>query len=160
MMLDITELGWDARTLGELDHRKVKAPFVRLSSYTVGQNGDVVYFFDLRITQPNTAYLSTLGMHSMEHLLLAGFRKYLPTNFICVAPMGCQTGLYLVLLNEGRAQTILGVYERILNDIIDARSVPYANINDCGHWEHHDLELAKAVARRLLEQRSTWLQVL
>jgi len=159
-MHDISELGWNLDTLGELDHRRVKAPFVRLSSYTVGQNGDVVYFFDLRITQPNTAYLSTLGLHSMEHLLLAGFRKYLPACFICVAPMGCQTGLYLVTLNEGRANTILGAYERILNDIIHARSVPYANINECGHWEHHDLELAKAIARRLLEQKAGWLQVL
>lgn len=159
-MLDLSELGWDPGTLGELDHRKVKAPFVRLASYAEGHGGDIVFSFDLRITQPNTAYLSTLGLHSMEHLLLAGFRKYLPESFICVAPMGCQTGLYLVLLNEGRAKTILDAYERILSDILNSRSVPYANINECGHWEHHDLELAKAVARRLLEQRANWLQVL
>ncbi len=159
-MVDVGQLGWDARTLGELDHRTVKAPYVRLSSSTQGRNGDVVYFFDLRITQPNTTYLSTIEMHSIEHLFLAGFRKYLPENFICVAPMGCQTGLYLVLLNEGRADRVLSVYESILNDILQATEVPYADIRQCGHFEHHDLERAKAVARHLLDCRSAWRQVL
>ncbi len=159
-MLNVEELGWDTRALGEVDHRRVKAPYVRLSSYTVGKNGDVVYFFDLRITQPNTTYLSRTELHSLEHRYLAGFRKYLPANFICVAPMGCQTGLYLVLLNEGRAETVLEVYERILNDIVNATSVPYADIKDCGHYEDHDLAAAQAVARRLLECKASWRQVL
>jgi S-ribosylhomocysteine lyase len=159
-MLNIAELGWDERALGEVDHRQVKAPFVRLSSYTVGDKGDVVYFFDLRITQPNITYLSTIELHSMEHFLLAGFRKYLPHSFICVAPMGCQTGLYLVLLNEGRADIVLAAYEAILNDILNADAVPYADIMDCGHWEHHDVAAAQAVARRLLECKSKWRQVL
>ncbi len=159
-MLNVEELGWDTRALGEVDHRQVKAPYVRLSSYTVGRNGDVVYFFDLRITQPNTTYLSRTELHSLEHLYLAGFRKYLPANFICVAPMGCQTGLYLVLLNEGRAEKVLEVYERILNDIVNATSVPYADIKDCGHYEDHDLAAAQAVARRLLDCKASWRQVL
>ena len=159
-MLNMEELGWDARALGEVDHRQVKAPYVRLSSYTAGENGDIVYFFDLRITQPNTTYLSRTELHSLEHLYLAGFRKYLPANFICVAPMGCQTGLYLVLLNEGRAEKVLDVYEHILKDILDATSVPYADIKDCGHYEDHDLDAAKAVARRLLDCRAAWRQVL
>lgn len=158
--MDVAKLGWDTRALGEVDHRRVRAPYVRLVSTTVGANGDVVYFYDLRITQPNASYLSTTGLHSMEHLLLAGFRKYLPDNFINVAPMGCQTGIYLVLLNEGRAEKVLGVYETILKDILAATSVPYADIQDCGHWEDHDLELAKAVARKVLDQRARWLQAI
>ncbi len=159
-MLNIEELGWDAHALGEVDHRQVKAPYVRLSSYTVGKNGDIVFFFDLRITQPNTTYLSRTELHSLEHLYLAGFRRYLPANFICVAPMGCQTGLYLVLLNEGRAEKVLDVYERILKDILEADAVPYAHIKDCGHYEDHDLDAAKAVARRLLDCKAAWRQVL
>ena len=159
-MLDVRQLGWDERALGEVDHRTVKAPYVRLSARTVGAHGDVVYFFDLRLTQPNTTYLSTIELHSMEHLLLAGFRKYLPDNFICVAPMGCQTGLYLVLLNEGRADVVLGAYESILKDILNESSVPYADVKDCGHWEHHDLKAAQAIARRLLAEKAAWRQVL
>lgn len=159
-MSSIEQLGWDARAVGEVDHRIVKAPYVRLSSVTRGENGDAVYVIDLRVSQPNTCYLSTVEMHSLEHLLLAGFRKYMPLNFICVAPMGCQTGFYLVLLNEGRSQRILEVYECILKDILKETQVPYANIKDCGHFEHHDLEPAKAVVKRLLDARSSWGDVL
>jgi S-ribosylhomocysteine lyase len=158
-MVNVEQLGWDVHALGELDHRDVKAPYVRLASYTIGEHGDVVYFFDIRITQPNMTYLSTTEMHSMEHLLLAGFRKYLPAHFVSVAPMGCQTGLYLVLLNEGRAETILAVYKMILKDIVQEKSVPYADIRECGHWENHDLAAAKAVARDLLERESSWRHV-
>ena len=83
----------------------------------------------------------------------------MPQNFISVAPMGCQTGFYLILLNEGNAQKICGVYEAILNDILVATEVPYANIRECGHYENHNLDLAKEIARRLLDLKSSWRQV-
>lgn len=159
-MLSLEQLGWEVHTVGELDHRKLKAPHVKLRSLTKGENGDAVYSVDLRINQPNISYLSTTELHSFEHFLLAGFRKYMPENFICVAPMGCQTGFYLVLLNEGDAQKIYSVYEAVLNDILIAKEVPYANIRECGHFENHNLDLAKDIARRLLDSKSSWRQVL
>jgi len=159
-MLSLEQLGWEAHTVGELDHRKLKAPHVKLRSLTKGENGDAVYSVDLRINQPNISYLSTTELHSFEHFLLAGFKKYMPENFISVAPMGCQTGFYLVLLNEGDAQKICSVYEAILNDILIAKEVPYANIRECGHFENHNLDLAKDIARRLLDSKSSWRQVL
>ena len=158
-MLSLEQLGWEVHTVGELDHRKLKAPHVKLRSLTKGENGDGVYSVDLRINYPNTSYMSTTELHSFEHFLLAGFKKYMPENFICVAPMGCQTGFYLVLLNEGNAQKICDVYEAILNDILIAKEVPYANIRECGHFENHNLELAKDIAARLLESKSNWRQV-
>jgi len=159
-MLSLEQLGWEAHTVGELDHRKLKAPHVKLRSLTKGENGDAVYSVDLRINQPNISYLSTTELHSFEHFLLAGFKKYMPKNFISVAPMGCQTGFYLVLLNEGDARKICSVYEAILNDILIAKEVPYANIRECGHFENHNLDLAKDIARRLLDSKSSWRQVL
>jgi len=159
-MLSLEQLGWEAQTIGELDHRKLKAPHVKLRSLTKGENGDAVYSVDLRINQPNISYLSTTELHSFEHFLLAGFKKYMPENFISVAPMGCQTGFYLILLNEGDAQKICGVYEAVLNDILIAKEVPYANIRECGHFENHNLDLAKDIARRLLDSKSSWRQVL
>jgi S-ribosylhomocysteine lyase len=158
-MIKIEELGWEAHTVGEIDHRKLKAPHVKLRSVVEGAKGDAVYSIDLRLTLPNTSYLSITEMHSFEHFLLAGFRKYMPENFICVAPMGCQTGFYLVLLNEGNAQKICDVYENILNDILAAEEVPYTDISECGHFENHSLDQTKAVARRLLDSKSSWRQV-
>jgi S-ribosylhomocysteine lyase len=160
IMINLEELGWETRTIGELDHQLLKAPHVKLRALTTGENGDGVFSVDLRINRPNTEYLSTTAMHSFEHFLLFGFQKYLPQNFISVAPMGCQTGFYLILLNEGNAEKICNIYERILNDILAATEVPYANIRQCGHYENHSLELAQDVARKLLEMKSEWRKVL
>ena len=158
-MLNLEQLGWDVQTVGELDHRKLKAPHVKLRALTQGENGDGVYSVDLRINRPNMEYLSTTEMHSFEHFLLQGFKKYMPENFISVGLMGCQTGFYLILLNEGDAQKICDTYEAILNDILIATEVPYANIRECGHFENHNLELAQDLARKLLQAKPQWRQV-
>ena len=158
-MINLEQLGWEVRTIGELDHQLLKAPHVKLRALTTGENGDGVFSVDLRINRPNSEYLSTTELHSFEHFLLFGFKKYLPQNFISVAPMGCQTGFYLILLNEGDAEKICNIYEKILNDILVATEVPYANIRECGHYENHDLKLAQDVARKLLDKKSEWRKV-
>ncbi len=158
-MVNVTELGWDPRTAVELDHRLLSAPHVKLRSAVEGAKGDVVYSIDLRITKPNAEFLSSTEMHSFEHFLLAGFRKYLPENFISIGLMGCQTGFYLILLNEGRAQKICEVYEAILNDILSAQETPYQRIDQCGNYKNHSVEMAQGVARRVLAAKSAWLRV-
>ena len=39
----------------ELDHTKVKAPFVRKCCVQQGEKGDKITKFDIRFTQPNEA---------------------------------------------------------------------------------------------------------
>lgn len=160
-MINVEQLGWDASTVGELNHRLLKATHVKLRSATKGAKGDVIYCVDLRINRPNAnEYLSTTELHSVEHFLLEGFRRYLPKNFLSVGIMGCQTGFYLVLLNEGNAQKICSVYRSILSDMLDAKKVPYASIQECGNYKNHNLELAQNIARRVLNAQSNWLQVI
>ena len=159
-MVNIEELGWENKTVGELDHRLLKAPHVKLRSFNEGPKGDVVYCVDLRINLPNSNFLSTTEMHSFEHFLLAGFLKYIPQNFLSVGLMGCQTGFYLVLYNEGRAETIRNLYETILEDVLTASEVPYANIMQCGNYKNHSLEQAQALARRVLDAKSNWHQII
>ncbi len=158
-MIDTEQLGWKAGTVGELDHRLLKAPHVKLRSFTQGSTGDVVYAVDLRINPPNVTFLSSTEMHSFEHFLLWGFQKYMPQNFISIGLMGCQTGFYLILLNEGRADAILEAYEKILKDTLTASEVPYANIAQCGNYRNHSLELAQQLAKRVLDAKSNWRQV-
>ncbi|GAB4452770.1 MAG: S-ribosylhomocysteine lyase [Anaerolineales bacterium] len=155
-MINIEQLGWQKDTVGELDHRLLKAPHVKLRSFTEGPKGDVVFAVDLRINRPNVEFLSTTEMHSFEHFLLWGFQKYMKENFISVGLMGCQTGFYLILYNEGRAEKILSAYEAILNDILVAGEVPYANIQQCGNYQNHSLELAQKLARRVLDAKANW----
>ena len=158
-MIDVKQLGWEAETVGELDHRLLKAPHIKLRAATPGPTGDVVYAVDLRINQPNSTFLSSTEMHSFEHFLLWGFQKYMPQNFISIGLMGCQTGFYLILFNEGHAQAIFDAYEKILNDVLTASEVPYSNIIQCGNYKNHSLELAQALARRVLAAKSNWRQV-
>ncbi len=158
-MVEVQNLGWDGNTVGELDHRLLKAPRVKLRNVVEGNKGDVVYCVDLRMTQPNTDFLPIPAMHSLEHLLLAGFQKHMPAEFISLGLMGCQTGFYLVLFNEGRAQEICGVYESILKEILRAVAVPYANVEQCGNYRNHDLAGAQAIAKRILDARADWMQV-
>lgn len=159
-MVNVEELGWTKETVGELDHRLLTAPHVKLRSYTIGPTGGIVYAVDLRINHPNKEFLSSTEMHSFEHFLLAGFQKYMSQHFISVGLMGCQTGFYLILFNEGDAEKICGVYENILNDILKADEVPYANIEQCGNYENHSLELAQKLARRVLGAKAHWRRVI
>lgn len=158
-MVRYENLGWEPATVGELDHRSLKAPHIKLRSAIEGEQGGTVYAVDLRINQPNSVFLSTTEMHSFEHFLLWGFQKYLPQNFISIGLMGCQTGFYLILFNEGRAEIIFEVYEKILNNVLTAAEVPYGNIAQCGNYKNHSLEMAQALARRVLDAKENWRQV-
>lgn len=159
-MIDVRTLGWEPTAVGELDHRLLKAPHIKLRSFTEGPKGDIVYAIDLRINRPNLEILSSTEMHSFEHFLLAGMLQYLPQNFVSIGLMGCQTGFYLILFNEGRAEKVCQVYETILNDILQATAVPFVSIQQCGNYKNHSLEMAQTLARRVLTARDTWRQVI
>lgn len=159
-MINYQTLGWNPATVGEIDHRLLKAPTLKLRSARPGPNGDVVYSIDLRLKRPNTGeVLSIIEMHSLEHFMLEGFNRYLPENFISVGLMGCQTGFYLVFLNEGRADVLRETLEKILNDILAASNVPYERIDQCGNYQNHSLELSQAIAREALDAKAGWLDV-
>ncbi|TAH37540.1 MAG: S-ribosylhomocysteine lyase [Alphaproteobacteria bacterium] len=155
--LDIDD--WSSDAMGEIDHRLVKAPYVRLSAFKKGIRSDAVYVFDLRVTQPGQNFMTTELIHSMEHFLLYGFREHLPHSFVSVAPMGCQTGFYLVTLNESGKETICNAYKNALEYILRASSVPYANPRDCGQSVHHSLAQCQNIAWYLLDNQAGWLDV-
>jgi S-ribosylhomocysteine lyase len=159
-MIDFEALGWRNDTVGELDHRVLKAPSVKLRGAHVGAAGDIVYTVDLRLRRPNAdACLSGTELHSIEHFLLEGYGRLLPRHFVGVGVMGCQTGFYLTLLGEGRRAVIEDALAAILEGVLVAEAVPYARVDQCGHWRHHDLAGAQAVAREVLAQRAVWREV-
>ena len=160
-MIDFEALGWNVDAVGELDHRLLKVPSIKLRSARSGSNGDAVYCVDLRIRRPNAdEYLSATELHSIEHFLLAGFQRHLPESFLSVGIMGCRTGFYLVLLNQGSAQRICEALEDSLIDVQNATAVPYARIEQCGDFRNHSLELARKLALEVLESRATWLHAI
>ena len=141
-----------------LDHRTVKAPYVRLADRKVLPHGDVLVKYDLRFAQPNKAHLEMDTVHSIEHLFAEKSRNH-SDKVVDFSPMGCQTGFYLILADEWAYDDVLDLVEATLGDILDATEVPAANEVQCGWGAHHTLAGAQDAAREFLAHRDEWAQV-
>ena len=62
----------------QLDHTKVKAPYVRYIDTETGPNGDVISNYDLRLVQPNENAIPTGGLHTIEHTIAVLLRERIP----------------------------------------------------------------------------------
>ncbi|MTT32468.1 S-ribosylhomocysteine lyase [Terrilactibacillus sp. BCM23-1] len=141
-----------------LDHTKVKAPYVRLVGVTQGEHGDKIYKYDVRFCQPNKEHMDMPGLHSLEHLMAEFIRNHID-NIFDVGPMGCQTGFYVSILNNDSYEAILQAIEKTLNDVLTATEVPACNEIQCGWAASHSLEGAQAIAKKMLEHKSEWTEV-
>ena len=135
----------------ELDHTKVKAPYVRLCGVTEGPRGDRVSKFDLRFLQPNVQAFGTAALHALEHLLAHGIREYLE-GVIDLSPMGCRTGFYLTVWGEVSPQTVRDALEKALEGVLRAEEVPAANARQCGNYRDLSLFGAKEYAKYVLDE--------
>jgi S-ribosylhomocysteine lyase len=141
-----------------LDHTKVKAPYVRLAGVTEGANGDKVHKYDLRFKQPNQEHMKMDALHSIEHLMAENIRNH-TDNVLDISPMGCQTGFYLSVINHDDYDDVLTVLEKTLQDVIEADEVPACNEVQCGWAANHSLEGAKELARDMLAKKDEWREV-
>jgi len=117
-------------------------------------NDAVLTTYDIRMKVPNAGdYISPKSAHTLEHLLATFFRDNdnLKDNVVYFGPMGCQTGMYLIL---GTPLT-----PRQLSDhLIEAmefvthfdEELPGSKKIECGQFELHDLEQAKIDASNYL----------
>ena len=141
-----------------LDHTKVKAPYVRLACVTDGDFGDKIYKYDLRVCQPNQDHMEMPSLHSLEHLMAELSRNH-SDKIVDISPMGCQTGFYIALLNMGDYDEVLQLIENTLKDVLSATEVPACNVVQCVWAPSHSLEGAQQTARGLLDKRGEWPQV-
>lgn len=141
-----------------LDHTKVKAPYVRLVGVMEGTHGDKIYKYDFRIKQPNKAYMDMPALHSLEHMM-AEFSRNHHDHIVDVGPMGCQTGFYISILNDDSYEGILTMLKQTLEDVLQATEVPACNEVQCGFAASHSLEGAQALAREMLRQQDEWTQI-
>lgn len=141
-----------------LDHRAVRAPYVRVADSKTLPGGDVLTKFDIRFSQPNVDHLPMPVVHSLEHLMAEHLRNHTDA-VVDVSPMGCQTGFYALLLDT-QQDAFLPLLEATLRDVLDATEVPAANEVQCGWGASHDLAGAQEAARGFLDRREEWEQVL
>ncbi|MCL6452760.1 MAG: S-ribosylhomocysteine lyase [Alicyclobacillus sp.] len=141
-----------------LDHTRVRAPYVRLAGVVDGPHGDRVYKYDVRFCQPNQAHMEMPALHSLEHLVAEHIRNH-SQQVVDFSPMGCQTGFYLTLMNQSDLDAVMDLLETTLRDVEAATEVPACNEVQCGWAASHSLSGAKELARRMLAARSEWSQV-
>lgn len=141
-----------------LDHTKVKAPYVRLACVTDGDHGDKIYKYDLRVCQPNQDHMEMPSLHSLEHLMAELSRNH-SDKVVDISPMGCQTGFYIALLNLPEYDDALNLIEKTLKDVVVATEVPACNEVQCGWAASHSLEGAQKIAQYLLDKRAEWTEI-
>ncbi|EAD6979842.1 TPA: S-ribosylhomocysteine lyase [Listeria monocytogenes] len=141
-----------------LDHTKVKAPFVRLAGTKVGVHGDEIYKYDVRFKQPNKEHMEMPALHSLEHLMAELARNH-TDKLVDISPMGCQTGFYVSFINHSDYDDALEIIATTLTDVLAATEVPACNEVQCGWAASHSLEDAKALAAEFLDKRDEWKNV-
>lgn len=134
----------------ELDHNKVKAPYIRKCCLLEGEKGDKVTKFDLRFLQPNLESFGTAAMHGLEHLLAYELRRNVE-GIIDLSPMGCRTGFYLTIWGDREAAEIKDALENALRVVLAADEIPAANSVQCGNYKDLSLFGAKEYAKKVLE---------
>lgn len=135
-----------------VDHRDMTPPSLRITSERSG-----VTVWDLRIAQPNIAAIDMPTVHSLEHFL----GSILPagTDYVVnVAPMGCQTGFYIVTTGDVGYATLAVDLAAALRTIVRADEVPLANTRECGWALNHSLTGAQSAAAWLLAREADWPQ--
>ncbi|MBC1340493.1 S-ribosylhomocysteine lyase [Listeria welshimeri] len=141
-----------------LDHTKVKAPFVRLAGTKVGLHGDEIYKYDVRFKQPNNEHMDMPALHSLEHLMAELARNH-TDKLVDISPMGCQTGFYVSFINHSDYDDALEILATTLTDVLAATEVPACNEVQCGWAASHSLEGAQALAAEFLAKRDEWKNV-
>ncbi len=142
----------------------------RIASFTVNHDilekgmyisridGDVVTY-DVRMKKPNQGdYLSTGGMHSIEHLFATYARNSrFADSVIYVGPMGCRTGFYLLVRNTMSHSEAIKLVRESMRFIADFEGeMPGGRREECGNYLDHDVSQAKAVAADMLNVLRNW----
>ncbi len=137
-----------------LDHTKVKAPYVRLAGVYHGDHGDEIRKYDLRMTQPNQAEVPTAALHTIEHLLAGYLRDHLSQKIIDASPMGCRTGFYLTVLGAPTEENVRIAFKKALESITKHTGpIPGCSEKECGNYRDHSLFGAQTWARDILKNK-------
>lgn len=117
---------------------------------------ETVTTFDLRMTSPNEEpVMNTAEVHTIEHLG-ATFLRNDPEwkdRVVYFGPMGCRTGFYLLIAGDLSSAGIVPLVTKMYEFIRDFEGdIPGASPRDCGNYLDMNLNMARYLARRYLDQ--------
>ena len=112
--------------------------------------------FDLRMTKPNDEpVMNTAEIHTIEHLAATFLRNHkdYKDQTIYFGPMGCRTGVYLILSGKYESKDIVPLLIEMFEFIADFNGdVPGAAAKDCGNYLDMNLPMARYLARKYLDE--------
>ena len=111
-------------------------------------------FTILRITEPNREpAVAPAAMHSLEHLMATWFRNSeVSEDVVYVGPMGCLTGMYIIMTGKYSAEDMRRLTIRCLEWILGQQEVPATQPETCGNYLLHDLPMCKWESARYLNR--------
>lgn len=134
----------------------VLEPGIYVSRQDSTPHGDILTTFDIRLTRPNREpAVKPEALHTIEHLAATWLRNnpYWSDKVIYWGPMGCCTGNYLILSGEYKPQGIIDLMKEMFSWISQFNgNIPGATARDCGNYTFNDLNEAKIVAKKFLDE--------
>ncbi len=128
--------------------------------YTSRMDGDVITY-DIRMKKPNNPerdYITPAGGHTIEHLMATWMRNSAYTDsIIYIGPMGCQTGFYFLVRDTISPETAIRLVQECFAYIHHfTGEIPGSKRIECGQYDLHDLEEAKAIAADMCAVLKNW----
>lgn len=114
----------------------------------------MVTTYDIRLRRPNIEpAVDVAAMHSLEHIIATYLRNdpVWKDEVIYWGPMGCLTGLYLILKGNRSPREIFDLILAAFRSVEEANTVPGTAPEECGYCLMHNLGLAKWYARKFAD---------
>ena len=128
----------------EVDHTVLnKGVYVSRVDYV---GSEALTTFDLRMKMPNREVLGNKAIHTLEHLIATFVRNdsEYANRIIYFGPMGCLTGMYLIVQGEVSSFEILPLVKRAFDFAANFEGeIPGVSEKECGTYLLHSLEDAK-----------------
>lgn len=137
----------------QIDHLRMKRGVFVSRRDRFGET--VITTFDIRLKEPNREpVVDVATLHSIEHLGATFFRSH-PAwgpRTVYFGPMGCRTGVYLLLESELDSSDIVEPLIEFCDWVLAFDgAVPGASAAECGNWRDQNLDMAKWELRRFAE---------
>lgn len=108
---------------------------------------NILTTFDIRMKVPNKEpVMDNSAIHTLEHLMAVYLREneQWSDKVIYIGPMGCRTGMYLILKGDLEPKNIVGLLKDTFKFIIDFdNEIPATTSKECGNYLDHNLCFAK-----------------
>jgi len=138
-----------------VDHDKMTRGVYVSRQDVVG--GEILTTFDVRMKVPNVEpVLGNAEIHTMEHLMavyIRGAQSGWADRLIYVGPMGCRTGMYVIVKGDLTPQDILPLLKDVFAHMAAYdKPIPATTSKECGSYLDHNLAFARWEAEKYLKE--------